>query len=109
MASFDGTTIYILQRDRSLPLDYDSEISVRHIPGGDSSVVDLGGKTLAGLSLPLRFANQAAFDTIAAKRQTQGTLVYDAGTYTAILKRLRQTRYHKDGTNEADAEFVIIS
>ncbi len=106
MASFDGVTIYV--RAYSLSGQYDSDVAEQPIPGSAITYYDLGGKRDGRVTLRLKFLSFAALEIMLAKRQTEGTLTYARGTFTAILKSISPGNAYPNGVNFADAEFIVL-
>lgn len=106
MHSFDGATFTILrgQEDRTREAD----VSVRRVPGGDVTVIDLGGVGPERLSVPILLADEAEYQALRAKVGVQGTLVWAEGTHTAILVRLGAGNVYPSGQRQATAEFLLL-
>ena len=106
MATFDSITIAV--RIEPPGGQDDSDVSEIHIPGGNVTYFDIGGRIGGKLSLQLRLTD-ATYATLRALVSTQATLTYEGGTYTgALLKSLKRTfRNPTDGTTLADAEFIL--
>lgn len=103
--TFGGVTLTI--RDRSISREDGADVSVRHIPGGSTSYVDLGGTTAPTLKMKLFFETFADYLTVAALVNTEDTLVYDDGTFTAVLRGLSLSDRFTYGEVLADASFVL--
>lgn len=89
--TFGGTSFDLLTADGMIPYPTrDSFISERHIPGSDITYVDLGGLGPRHLNkLPCKVESDVTMSALAAKLNTQATLVYDGITYTgAVMKAL---------------------
>jgi hypothetical protein len=88
----------------------DTDVSEIHIPGGDVTYFDVGGRIGGHLTLTLRLAD-ADYISLAAVVGSQDTLTYEGGTFAdALLKSLKRTfRNAADGTTLADAEFITPS
>src|SRR5512146_1847578 len=69
-------------------------VSVRHIPGGDSNIINRGGKDVARRSLTLYVENEAQMGSLEACAGSQGSLVYDEGSYTATLIDVDSTDWY---------------
>lgn len=90
--------------------DSGSDVTVTHIPGGDTSYVDLGGQTLTSRTIGLYFALAASFVALKTVRGRQGTLVTDRdGTETAVLQTIRRTKRNWDGVTEASSTWLIVT
>lgn len=106
MATFNGASFRILhgghQRQR------EAAVSVRHIPGSDTSYVDLGGQMAGSGSYSVYFENEGEYTGLRNQVGQEGSLTYGDGTFPAILASLTlDTRYpgdHRFGT----AEFVLL-
>lgn len=107
MASFD-TDIFI-QKASSLSLETTADVSVRHIPGGNISYIDLGGNQADKFAITAYFATTAARAAIRAKVGTQGSLVYQDGTVMAILVSMRQNERYPGDQQFADLEFLLVA
>jgi hypothetical protein len=106
MASFDGAAFR--QRVYALPLEVTADVSVRRIPGGNTSYVDVGGVNLQRLSITAHLTSDAQRIALAAKVGTQGSLVYEDGTVTAVLVSMRRSQRYPGDHQFADLEFVIL-
>jgi hypothetical protein len=106
MASFGGAIFR--QKAYALPLDVTAEVSVEHIPGGNTSYIDIGGVNVDRLSIAVHLTSDAQRIALAAKVGTQGSLVYEDGTVTAVLVSMRRSRRYPNDHQFADLEFVIV-
>lgn len=85
--------------------------SVRHMPGGSSTYVDLGGRLPRMVPARLLFASEANYKSFRALTNTTQTLIDAAdsdGPFAAVLMApvTREDR-HPGGTVLARAEFLI--
>ena len=85
-ASFDGAQFWEGVNGSGLWIEPDEKTvySVKKIPGGDTSDVILDGKETVLFELPIS-AEASALSALRGKRDTSGTLIYHAGTVTALL------------------------
>ena len=60
-------------------------VSVRHVPGGDTNVVNRGGRELPGRNLTLYVPSEAEMANLESCTGEQGSLTYDEGSYLATL------------------------
>ena len=108
MSSFAGTTIYVLAD--GIPRKSAADVTIRHMPGGNTSYIDIGGRQLQELDLSLYFA--AALDAVAFEglEGTVGTLEVPDGTYTALLMTLQRTTRGLSSTGDTvlTATFMLL-
>ena len=104
MATFGSVTFAVLID--SSGVQYDTDVSGIHIPGGDITIFDIGGRTSGYLPLGLRMTD-AAFASLCLLVGSQATLTYEGGTFAnSLLKSLRRRPLPATGTTLADAEFI---
>lgn len=107
-ATFDGVEFEIEARPVSGSAS--ALVSVRQIPGGDNSYVDLGGRAPKQRRWRIYTADVATFQALEAKRGVEGTLTTTAfGTHTAVLMRVDLDDQNWDGVCNGLAEFVLVS
>lgn len=97
----------------SAPLQRGQEglVSVRKIPGGDTTYIDLGGRQPLRLTADLFVPTDAALATLESLVATQATLSYTEGTFSAVLLRVQRQRREHDGANwthTVTAEFLLL-
>jgi hypothetical protein len=87
----------------------DSEVSVVHIPGSATNVIDIGGQGELRLSLGLYFGTESNYFVLEGLVGTQATLTIPDGTYSdAFLRSVRRTWRNSNGSQtKADADFII--
>lgn len=107
--SFDGATIFILADD--VPKSLPSNVTERHIPGGNNNFIDLGGLSMPRITYTLMFETGADAITFEAKQGVQGTLITFDGTYIAVLAGMRRIAHGVSAGGEAviSCEFIIVS
>ena len=108
MDSFNGITL-IITKD-GVPRKTTADVSIRHMPGGAYTYIDIGGATLPRLDLACFF--RLAVDALAFEAQlgNVGTLVCMDGTFTALLLSLSRTARGLSAAGETilTAEFVLL-
>ncbi len=107
--SFIGTALNILWNP-SISEDYSADVSIRHIPGGNTSYIDSAGQTPRQITLSLRWDTYANHASFAALRGSYGTLVYINGTVSisALLLSYSLGSYLPGGKILAQAVFVQV-
>jgi hypothetical protein len=89
--------------------DDDTDVSGIHIPGGNVTYYDNGGRITGSLSLTLRLTN-TDYASLRVLVSTEATLTYPGGTYpNTMLKNLHRSFLGQDtaGTTLADAGFLV--
>lgn len=105
MASFGGTTFNNLVQGEGR--ETAAEISVAHIPGGDTSYIDRGGRTLDRLRIAMYFPTLAGYAALRAKVGTSATLTTTEGSWPATLERLSRSQRTPAGEVMATGEFIL--
>ena len=86
----------------------EAQVSVRHIPGGDTNYVDIGGKMPTVIRGEGKFDTFADFVTMRDNVGVSGTLAYSEATYTVYLTKVsRQKVPNNRGDQVAALEFLI--
>lgn len=83
-------------------------VSVRQIPGGNTSYIDFMGVQLRKVTLALFFTPASAYDTFEAQVGNTGTLTYVDGTFTAMLTSLKRTDRNLSTTGETHGEATFL-
>lgn len=106
--SFNGITIFVLADD--VPRTLQADISIRHIPGGATSYVDVGGPQLRQIVYSLLFETGTDLLNFEAQLGQNGTLSTFDGTYQAILLNMRRTAHGAMAGGEAVAQctFALV-
>ena len=104
--SFNGIPIFVLADD--VPKDIKADITVRHIPGGDISHIDLGGALLKQLVYTLLFLNGTDLLTFEGQLSQIGTLITFDGTFTALLSEMRRVAHGAMAGGEAVAQCTFL-
>ena len=107
MATFGGATFRALARTNT-ERSGRSAVSVRHIPGSDTSIVDLGGRLAGEMRVPVMFESDGEFQALRALRGTQASLDIGNGAVQAILVDVRASQEHVNLQWFGTAEFVIV-
>jgi hypothetical protein len=106
-ATFAGLTIWI-DGEQMTPREVEAAVSVRHIPGGNTSYIDLGGVNVQTLSVTIFLQNNAEYTALFSRVGTVGSLNYYGGSFQAILNSLSQTKIFPSGQQYADANFTLL-
>ena len=107
MATFGGATFTALARTNTRR-GAEAAVSVRHIPGSDTSVIDLGGRRAGSISVPVLFDNESQFQALRALSGTQASLDIGNGAVPAILVSVNASQEHVNLQWFGTAEFVIL-
>lgn len=107
MPSFKGVTF---EERGGLGRDYPqhgaaAEISVRKIPGGDRVLIQVAGRGVSTLQLPIR-CTSAQLASLRGQVGVQGSLSYSGGSPTAVLQTVDSAVEVKAG---ADVFFVNLT
>jgi hypothetical protein len=107
MATFDGATFKV--RTYSIPWESGVNFSERSIPGGDITILDIGGKKAEHVTITAKFDTDAERETMRGKASagTSGTLAYVDGTFTATLVTMRRSARYPNDQQIADLEFIL--
>ena len=107
-SSFRGTPITVLAGD--VPRHVAPERSVRKIPGGPVSYIDVAGPALPTLTLRLLFMSESDALAFEAQSGQNGSLVIFDGTWPAFCDTMdRASRsVNTDGTTEMIVSFLIL-
>lgn len=107
-SSFNSVPITVLAGD--VPRHVAPERSVRKIPGGAVSYIDVAGPALPTLTLRLLFLSEADALAFEAQSGQDGSLVIFDGTWPAFCDGMdRASRsVNDDGTTELSVSFVIL-
>lgn len=104
--SFAGVPIFILADD--VPRIVTPEISIRHIPSGDTTYVDYCGQQLKQITYTLLFPLGSDFIAFEALGGTVGALVTDFdGTFTAMLGPMRRASHGASAGGECVASCLF--
>lgn len=108
-STFNGTTITVLAD--GVPRKYAADVSVRHMPGGSISYVDIGGQTLRVLDLSVLFTSGSDALAFEAQVGVVASLVVFDGTYTALLSSIQRVSrgVNTSGPTVLNVEFYIIA
>ena len=108
--SFNGVTTFLVLAD-GVPRTSVADVSVRHMPGGSTTYVDIGGAQLKRLDLSLLFLLATDAISFEAQLGQVGTLVYADGTYQALLLTLSRTSrgLSTAGDTVMQAEFLLLT
>lgn len=88
--------------------DDDTDISVRHVPGGNGSIVQNAGQLAPVLSLSV-WVTATQLASLRTARGESGALSFSGGSATAVLKKITSTQ--KAAGNDvfyATLEFVRL-
>ena len=107
MATFGSATFTALARTSTRRSDQ-AAVSVRHIPGSDTSVIDLGGHRAAQVSVPVLFESAGDYAAMRALRGSQALLDIGEGSQQAVLVSVDASREHVNLPYFGTAEFVIL-
>lgn len=107
MASFAGATFRALHRN-STEGSHSAAVSVRHIPGSDTSYVDLGGQTPDEISVNIWFEDGGQYTALRALRGQEGALDLGDGAQQAVLLSVQANDPYSDGRRYGSARFVIL-
>ena len=90
--------------------DSGADVSERHMPGGATTYIDIGGPTTQRLSLTLFFVLAADYEQLVTQRGQVGTLSFIDGSYTALLVKVQRTTRNlaTGGETHATAEFILL-
>lgn len=86
-----------------------SDVSVRHIPGGNVTYIDRGGRHHTVLRLTLYIPDPAELAALEAKANDEDTLTYLEGIATAILENVDSSDYWTDGQQRVTATFHVVA
>jgi hypothetical protein len=86
-----------------------AQSSVRHIPGGDTNYVDIGGKEPAYINGGGKFSSFVDFAMMRDNVGVAGTLVYSEATYLVYLLKVARRKVDGKGTGVhiADVQFLL--
>jgi hypothetical protein len=107
MATFNGVSFHY-ERTAATQRAVAAAVSVRHIPGGDTVYIDVGGRLPRSLTIAVIFddaANAAAFE---GQVGNSGTLVSTPYTGLALLRSVTSGAVQPTGQIYASAEFVLL-
>lgn len=85
-----GTTYPLLVTADGVPKKFAADISVRKMPGGSVTYIDIGGPTLRELSLSVLFLTGSAALAFEPAVGQVGTLTVFDGTYTALCRDMQR-------------------
>lgn len=105
MATFGGLTFVLIATKPGF--SQQGTVSVRHIPGGNTSYVDVAGRELPSMSGRVHLTTLADFTTLRGLVGTSGTLVYSEGSFAAVLIGVSRDRVMPSGRQIVDVEFVL--
>jgi hypothetical protein len=103
--TFAGQSLQIMTQP--LTRTQGSEVNVRHMPGGNISYIDRAGMLIRRMKCALLFNTYADYLLFEGKANSQGTLTYVDGSFTATLENVEMSRRYPDGHIEAQAQFII--
>ena len=108
MSSFNSITIFVLAD--GIPRKSAADVTIRHMPGGSTSYIDIGGPQLQELDLSLYFPDSADAVSFEAQEGVVATLVVPDGTYTALLMTLTRTTRGLSTTGDTvlQAAFMLL-
>jgi hypothetical protein len=91
--SFSNVPFDVLCASGFMPqIDYQQNISVRHIPNSNTNVINVGGLGPGSLKIDIQLFSVGIYLSLRAKLGLSGILLYDGGTYTAVLADLGNPR-----------------
>lgn len=87
----------------------EAQVSVRHIPGGDTNYIDIAGKQATYIRGRGKFNSFADFVAMRDNVGISGTLAYTESTYTVYLTRVSRQKVdgRGSGVHITDIEFVV--
>jgi hypothetical protein len=108
---FNGVEIFIVYTG-NVEVDDQADVSVRHIPGGNNAVIDIGGNVPGQITLELFFGTSALYQTFRAQIGKQGGLAIMQSmttpeTYLAVLVSLKRSMLNLSTTGETRATAVF--
>ena len=87
--SFNSIPILVLAD--GIPRKSTADVTIRHMPGGSTSYIDIGGPQLKELDLSLYFGDSSDAVSFESQLGVVGALIVPDGTYTALLMTLTRT------------------
>ena len=84
-----------------------AEATEIHVPGGDVTVIDLGGRLASHVQLELHVYSDVDYESLRALVGTQATLTILSGAHTDTLLISLVRTCHANGHSFANADFVV--
>jgi hypothetical protein len=104
--TFNGVSFDVL--DAPITRSAGTEVTERHIPGGDTSYLDYAGKSAEHVHVTAYCANTATEANLRAARGVSGTFSYVDGALAALLLSAERTLLYPTGESEVALEFILL-